>query len=242
MFPYKIQLTQKLKFDDHQKRKEFARIFLRMTNDEHFTSQLIMSDDAHFHISGHVNKQNSRFWANENPKIIHEEPFHDHKVTVWCGITSSRIIGPYFFEDGGATVTGSIYRQMIQEYMLPQLDDLGMQNMWFQQDGATPHTARETMAILTEAFPGRLISRNGDISWPPRSPDLTPPDFFLWGYLKGKVYINKPNTLQELKNNIIAEINGITADVLQNVTENTVKSIRMCIVNDGKHLEDIIFK
>ena len=68
------------------------------------------------------------------------------------------------------------------------------------------------MAILTEAFPGRLISRNGDISWPPRSPDLTPPDFFLWGYLKGKVYINKPNTLQELKN-IIAEINGITPDV-----------------------------
>ena len=105
-----------------------------------------------------------------------------------------------------------------------------------------PHTARETMAILTEAFPGRLISRNGDISWPPRSPDLTPPDFFLWGYLKGKVYINKPNTLQELKNNIIAEINGITPDILQNVMENTVKRIRMCFVNDGKHLEDIIFK
>ena len=78
---------------------------------------------------------------------------------------------------------------------MSQLEDLNMQNLWFQQDGATPHTARETMAILRAAFPGRLISRFGDVPWPPRSPDLTPPDFFLWGYLKGKVYINMPNTL-----------------------------------------------
>ena len=89
------------------------------------------------------------------------------------------------------------YRQMIQEYLLPQLGDLDMQNLWFQQDGATPHTARETMAILRAAFPGRLISRFGDVPWPPRSPDLTPPDFFQWGFLKGTVYINMPNTLCE---------------------------------------------
>ena len=108
------------------------------------------------------------------------------------------------------------YRQMIQEYLLPQLQDLNMHNLWFQQDGATPHTARETIAILRAAFPGRLISRFDDVPWPPRSPDLTPPDFFLWGgYLKGKVYINMPNTLHELKNKIIEEINRITTDTLE---------------------------
>ena len=52
------------------------------------------------------------------------------------------------------------YRQMIQEYLLPQLEDLDMQNLCFQQDGATPHTARETTAILRAAAThGRLISR-----------------------------------------------------------------------------------
>ena len=81
------------------------------------------------------------------------------------------------------TVKQGNYRQMIQEYSLPQLDDLYMQNLWYQQDWTTPHTARETMAILRASLPGRLISRFGEVPWPPRSLDLTPPDFFLLGYL-----------------------------------------------------------
>ena len=70
--------------------------------------------------------------------------------------------------------------------------------MWFKQDGATPHTAKETTRILKDLFPGRLISRFGDLHWPAKSPDLTAPDFFLWGYLKEKVYVNKPQTLDQL--------------------------------------------
>ena len=52
-----------------------------------------MTDEAH------VNKQTARFWASDNPKVIHQRPLHAAKVTVWCGITSSRIVGPHFFED-----------------------------------------------------------------------------------------------------------------------------------------------
>ena len=244
LYPYKIQLTHELHSADHQKRKEFSRAFLELANDETFISHLIMSDEAHFHISGYVNKQNCRFWCDENPRIIHEQSLHPQKVTVWCGITSARIIGPYFFEDDGVTttVTGNNYRQMLQRYLLPQLEDLEMHNMWFQQDGATPHTARETMTILREAFPGKVISRSGDVSWPPRSPDLTPPDFFLWGYLKERVYINKPNTLSELKVNITEEIKRITPCVLEKVMESTVKRMRTCLDSNGQHLKDVIFE
>ena len=98
--------------------------------------------------------------------IIHEQPHHAQKVTVWCGITSVRIIGPCFFEDlDGTTVTvkGDNFRQKIQDYLLPQLEDLDMQNVCFQRDEATPHAARETMAILRAAFIGRLILRFGDV-------------------------------------------------------------------------------
>jgi len=49
------------------------------------------------------------------------------------------------------------------------------------------HTAAISIAALRRLFPQRVISGFGDVPWPPRSPDLTAPDFFLWGYLK-KVY------------------------------------------------------
>ena len=42
---------------------------------------------------------------------------------------------------------------------------LNMHDFWFQQDGATAHTAKETMTILRAAFPWRLISRFGDFSF-----------------------------------------------------------------------------
>jgi len=73
-------------------------------------------------------------------------------------------------------------------------DQHGADNVWFQQDGATAQTSRRSLSLLREMFPGHVISLRGDIRWPPRSPDLTPCDFYLWGYLKAKVYEQRPVT------------------------------------------------
>jgi hypothetical protein len=66
----------------------------------------------------------------------------------------------------------------------------------------------ETTELLREKFPVRIISRNGDQNWPPRSCDLTPCDFFLWGFVKFCVYANKPQTIPELK----VEIQGVIGE------------------------------
>jgi hypothetical protein len=66
----------------------------------------------------------------------------------------------------------------------------------FQQDSATAHTARVSMALLHDVFGDRLTSR--DI-WPPRSPDLTPPDVYLWEALKSAVYRDKPRSFRDMK-------------------------------------------
>lgn len=204
-----------------------------------------MSDEAHFTLSGGVNKQNCRFYATENPQLIHEEPLYDQKLTVWCGMCADMVIGPYFFEDDDGkttTVNGERYRAMIKDIVMPIVRRNGLVNYWFQQDGATCHTARATINFLRPLFPGRLVSKNGDYDWPPRSPDLTPPDFFLWGYLKSKVYVNKPRTLAELKTNIRAEIASITPEMLAKVMENAEKRTHLAIKAKGRHLRDIIFK
>ena len=68
---YKVQLTQELKPADHQQRRVFVNWVLKMhENEPDFHRKIIMSDDAHFHLGGYVNKQNCRIWGSENPKMI----------------------------------------------------------------------------------------------------------------------------------------------------------------------------
>ena len=95
--PYKILLTRKLHPTNYQKPSDFAGRFLQLAENENFVKNLIVTNEAHFHLNGFANKQNCRFWASENPKEIYERPLHSAIVTVWRGITSSRIIGPYVF-------------------------------------------------------------------------------------------------------------------------------------------------
>jgi len=116
-----------------------------------------------------------------------------------------------------------------------------MQNVYFQQDGATPHTARLSMDVVRRMFPGRVISRFGDIPWPTRSPDLTTCDFFLWGYLKSYVYTHKPRTLSDLKEVIREELATIDREILERVYADFQRRLENCIQESGHHLPDIIF-
>ncbi|GFU32851.1 putative DD41D transposase [Trichonephila clavipes] len=90
----------------------------------------------------------------------------------------------------------------------------------FQQDGATSHTARATIDLLKDTFGDRLISRFGPVNWPSRSCDLTPLDYFVWGYVKSLVYADKPQTLDHLEDNIRRVIAYIRPQMLEKVIEN----------------------
>jgi hypothetical protein len=239
--PYKLAVVQKLNPRDFVSRQRACEAIVENLPNN---ALVFFSDEAHFHLSGCVNKQNMRYWSGVNPRELHEKPLHAERVTVWCALSRTGIIGPWFFEenDRAVTVTSERYIQMIQEFFLPKLDELGVRNVWFQQDGATAHTARASMALLREHFPQRLISLRGDLQWPARSPDLAPCDYFLWGYLKSLVYTNRPRTLAELKNNIRVAIADIGPDMLEKVERNFRSRLTKCIEQHGGHLHDVIFK
>jgi hypothetical protein len=116
------------------------------------------------------------------------------------------------------------------------------ESTWLQQDGATSHTARISMAALRLLFGNHIISRNGDIPWPPTSPDLTVCDFFLWGYLKIKVFSHRPRSIDELKARIREEIDGISIEMLQRAMRNLRMRLEECLRREGGHLEDIVFQ
>ena len=128
-----------------------------------------------------------------------------------------------------------------QDYLWPELDELDINDMWFQQDGATSHRTRLTIDLLKGKFSERVISRNGPVEWPPRSCDLTPLDFFLWGHIKSLVYANKPATLDDLKDNIQREIAIFPVEMCARVVENWVRRIYRCKRARGGHMANIEF-
>ncbi|GFU99119.1 transposable element Tc3 transposase [Trichonephila clavipes] len=170
-----------------------------------FHKRILFSDEAHFWLNGYVNKQKCRIWSEANPQVYVETPLNPEKLTVWCALWAGGIIGPYLFkndEGHNVTVNGDRYRAMIANFFIPELNNHDVQELWFQQDGATCHTARATIDLLKDTFGDRLVSRFGPLNWPLRSCDLTPLDYFLWGYVKSLVYVDKPQTLDHLEDNI----------------------------------------
>ncbi|GFV83757.1 putative transposase [Trichonephila clavipes] len=209
-----------------------------------FHKRILFSDEAHFWLNGYVNKQNCRIWSEANPQVYVETPLHPEKLTVSCALWAGGIIGPYFKNDEGhnVTVNGDRYRAMITNFFIPELNNHDVQELWFQQDGATCHTARATIDLLKDTFGDCLISRFGPVNWSPRSCDLTPLDYFLWGYVKSLVYADKPQTLDHLEDNIRRVIADIRPQMLEKVRENWTSRLDYIRASRGSPMPEIIFK
>ncbi|GFU28592.1 heat shock 70kDa protein 8 [Trichonephila clavipes] len=150
----------------------------------------------------------------------------------------------FFKNDEGhnVTVNGDRYRAMITNFFIPELNNHDVQEMWILQDGATCHTARATIDLLRDTFGDRIISRFGPVNWPPRSCDLTPLDYFLWGYVKSLVYADKPQTLDHLEDNIRRVIADIRPQMLEKVIENWTSRLDYIRDSRDSHMPEIIFK
>ena len=85
-----------------------------------------------------------------------------------------------------------------------------------------------------------MVSKHFEIEWSPHSPDLSPPDFYLWGYLKDRVYQEKPRTLSQLKTKIRKEVKAIKPEVLKDVMNNFCVRLKKCKDLKGGHLEHVL--
>ncbi|GFX74341.1 DUF4817 domain-containing protein [Trichonephila clavipes] len=123
--------------DDQARRRfvEWAQNEIAVVPDFH--KRILFSDRVPFWLNGYVNKQNCRIWSEANPQVYVETPLHSEKLTVWCALWAGGIIGPYFFkndEGHNVTVNGDVYRAMITNFFIPELNNHDVQELWFQQD------------------------------------------------------------------------------------------------------------
>ena len=131
-------------------------------------------------------------------------------------------------------------RKFVSEFW--RLHRLPFETQWFQQDDPAPHTAKASMEFLKQVFGNRLIALCSDRRWAPRSPDLSPLDFFLWGYCKEKVYKSNPKTVPDLKRSVEDCVKSISEDLCIKVIGNFKKRIDLCIQLQGCHFEHLQVK
>lgn len=247
--PWKPSCHQELFLEDFDRRIHFCEtINAKKAQDPAFLKHICFTDEATFWLNGHVNRSNVRYWAEENPHILFEtQTQYPQKLNVWCGIFGDHIIGPFFID---GTLDGDKYLQLLEEAIDPRITEIvetdvtllgdpvyDENKITFQHDGCPAHFSHQVTQYLNHNYPLRWIGRGGPILWPPRSPDLTPLDFFLWGHLKSVVYKSKVHSLEELRQRIVDECAKITPAMLQKVRAAFEDRMYYCLAENGSHFE-----
>lgn len=239
--PYKIHLVHELNEDDPDRRIEFCeRMMQRIDENPPFLYNIVFSDEATFTLKGEVNRHNCRYWTDTNPAwFIDSHTQYPQKLNVWAGILNDRLIGPFFID---GNLDARKYEDLLEHQIIPKIREIVRDNFditWYQQDGAAAHFGVHVRAYLDEHFPRRWIGRRGEIEWPPRSPDLTPLDYFLWGYLKSKVYATRPQNLEELRNRILQEAALIDRQMIRKSVEHFYTRLAFCQEAGGFQFEHL---
>lgn len=239
---FKFQIRHHLYENDFVRRSNYCNWFLENYNvNREFHHQILFSDESRFTNLGMFNRQNTRYWARENQRLVREGAFQERfGVNVWLGVLGLNVIGPIFFY---RPLNGEMYLELLQnqiEHFLGNLNFDVNDGIIFQQDGAPAHNSRAVTNYLTERFGENWLGTNGPIRWPARSPDLTPMDFSIWGFLKEKVYATPSPTLVILENRIRQAIGTITEQHLRNLLNENIRRIQLCHREGGQRIEHLI--
>lgn len=242
LYPYHLQKVHELTPEDFPRRIQFANWLLdQQRTNPNFVSMILFTDEAGFTKNGIVNLHNSHVWADGNPHaaVVSHHQHQFQSINIWAGIIGNFLIGPFVLPP---RLNGELYLEFLQNNLLDLIEHLPLairRNMYFMHDGAPPHFSVAVRNHLNNVFPNRWIGRGGYIAWPPRSPDLTPLDFHLWGHLKTLVYSTPVDTREELLQRI-----RIHCDVIRNnpgllwrVQQSTIRRTRECIRRHGAHVE-----
>lgn len=227
--PYRPTTVVALSDDDFDRREEFCTTFLaKLDQEPGLLDNIIWSDESLFKLNGVVNRHNCCYWASSNPHMQIPVDEFAPGIMVWCGLTSSGIIGPYFFDEN---VVADTYLAMLNGYLWPHIK---RRRVYFQQDGAAAHYALRVRSWLDQKLPGRWIGRRGPIEWPARSPDLTPCDFFLWGYLKNIVYRERSATIEQLRDRITKACAEVPIEMCQETCRSVAQRFERCRDEGGQ--------
>ncbi|XP_039310613.1 uncharacterized protein LOC120358903 [Solenopsis invicta] len=226
----------------HNRNNFLYQVDINNVAENNFLRRILWTDECTFRSDGQINRRNEHHYAEENPHCRKEThiqgQFH---INVWMGNLDDRVIGPHFFPEN-VTITEQVYSDFLEEILPVLLGDVAaMPNIISQQDGHPAYTSLLARTVLNREYQLRWIGIHSPCQeWPPRFPDLTPMDFFLWGYMRDIIY----QTLPRDRNDLIAKIREasqrITPEMLRNVRGSIMRRIALCAEENGGYYEHLL--
>ncbi|KAJ4432160.1 hypothetical protein ANN_20776 [Periplaneta americana] len=148
-------------------------------------------------------------------------------------------IRPYLLPN---SLHGDNYFVFLRDVLPELLENIPLnirERIWFQHDGAPAHFNHRVRNHLNATFPDRWIGRGGPVPWPPRSPDLTPLDFFLWGDVKRFMYETPNHTAEDLVARVVEAAHVIRDNVglFERCRYSIVRRYQLCNAFNGRQFE-----
>ena len=166
------------------------------------------------------------------------------KLGVWAALVGDgTLIGPFFFD---GNLNGNGYLRMLRTDILPiiaqkfgQHANGAIRQAWWAQDGAPCHRSNAVRRELQTRFHQRVVALGHPREWPANSPDLTPMDFFVWGFVKNNVYKTPPADMNDLRRRITAEFATLTRGqrMIRRSFDDMTRRANVCIRRGGLHVE-----
>lgn len=243
LHPFHIQKVHAMSAADFPSRLDFCNWLLgELRQNPNFTSKILFTDEAGFRRDGVINSHNLHHWADENPRqIIFNRNQQQFQVNVWAGLIGTHLVGPFILPP---RLNGIQYAQFLRNHLSALMEEIPLDTragMWYMHDGAPPHFSLPAREVLNEKFQNRWIGRGGSVTWPARSPDLNPMDYYFWGHLKSLVYSTPINTVEQLIDRIFVHAGDLRNDIqtLFRVQRSMSNRAAKCIRVNGAHIEQL---
>jgi hypothetical protein len=96
-------------------------------------------------------------WGTGNPHAVVEMPLYPQKISVWCTVSSTGIVGPIFMD---VAFNAECYLKLLEDHFIPTLQGMGvnMKETFFQQYGARPRAVNVVLHFLSKYFHNSVIS------------------------------------------------------------------------------------
>ena len=171
---------------------------------------MCFQDETDLTLEVPTNRQNNRCYTKGLKRDISLERLvctgsrFSKKLMVSCCISHEGLTPPFFVDPQQIKVTGEVYTNHLKNDLLPACRDLYPDNDFiFVLDGAPSHTSNVCQNFLHEELGTRFVDK---MTWPPKSPDCNPLDYYFWDALSEEVYKDRRvpfTSLEELKNKVL---------------------------------------